>query len=305
MTDAGGIILHHYDASPFSQKVRMLLALKGLAWRSVVTPNMLPKPDLVPLTGGYRRAPVMQVGADVYLDSPLILDEVERRHPGHAGPADGALNLWADRAFFQSTVTILFGTIGDRVDPRFVADREQLSGRPFDTAAMAAAGPWAATQWRAHLGWVEQALARCGTPFLHGEAPGIADIAAYMNHWFLAGALPQVAADLSAGLSHVARWAAALARIEGGRRTEIDGAAALAEARAAQPAGDAAHDAADPLGLSPGERVVIAADDYGRDPVPGTLVALTPTRMTIARDAGDLGTLHLHAPRIGYTVARA
>ena len=44
MTDA--IILHHYDTSPFSEKVRLLFGLKGLAWGSVVPPNMMPKPDL-------------------------------------------------------------------------------------------------------------------------------------------------------------------------------------------------------------------------------------------------------------------
>jgi glutathione S-transferase len=59
------IILHHYDTSPFSEKVRLLLGLRGLAWRSVIQPTIMPKPQLVPLTGGYRRIPVMQIGADV------------------------------------------------------------------------------------------------------------------------------------------------------------------------------------------------------------------------------------------------
>jgi glutathione S-transferase len=76
MTTSGAdIILHHYEASPFSEKVRLALGLKGAAWRSVITPNMMPKPDLVPLTGGYRRAPVMQIGADIFCDSQLMLVE--------------------------------------------------------------------------------------------------------------------------------------------------------------------------------------------------------------------------------------
>ena len=32
------IILHHYDASPFTQKALRMLGLKRLAWRSVQTP---------------------------------------------------------------------------------------------------------------------------------------------------------------------------------------------------------------------------------------------------------------------------
>ena len=30
------LILHHYEGSPFSEKVRLVLGLKGLAWRSVI-----------------------------------------------------------------------------------------------------------------------------------------------------------------------------------------------------------------------------------------------------------------------------
>ena len=75
------LLLHHYDASPFSEKVRLVFGLKGLAWRSVLIPSMMPKPDLIPLTGGYRRTPVMQIGADVFCDTQVILAEIERRHP--------------------------------------------------------------------------------------------------------------------------------------------------------------------------------------------------------------------------------
>ena len=41
-----------------------MLGFKGLAWKSVEQPPILPKPDLTPLTGGYRRIPVLQEGAD-------------------------------------------------------------------------------------------------------------------------------------------------------------------------------------------------------------------------------------------------
>ena len=107
------IILHHYDPSPFSEKVRLMLGLKGLAWRSVQTPNMMPKPDLTPLTGGYRRAPVMQIGADVFCDSQVILAEIERRHPEPTAAigAAWAVNLWADRLFVQPSVAVIFGTL--------------------------------------------------------------------------------------------------------------------------------------------------------------------------------------------------
>src|ERR1700722_13786394 len=103
------IIFHHYDTSPFSEKVRLLFGLKGLAWRSVIQPTIMPKPDLTPLTGGYRRIPVMQIGADIFCDTQVILAQIAA-DAGHAfAGADWAVNLWADRLFFAATVPIIFG----------------------------------------------------------------------------------------------------------------------------------------------------------------------------------------------------
>ena len=75
------LILHHYDFSNYSEKVRLVLGLKGLSWRSVEIPPVLPKPDYLPLTGGYRRAPALQIGAEVYCDTVRITEELERRFP--------------------------------------------------------------------------------------------------------------------------------------------------------------------------------------------------------------------------------
>jgi glutathione S-transferase len=303
----GEIILHHYDASPFSEKVRLMLGLKSLAWRSVQTPNIMPKPDLTPLTGGYRRAPVMQVGADIFCDSQVILAELERRHPSPraiTGPAF-AVNLWADRLFFQPTVAVIFGQIGDAVPRAFIEDREKMAGGAFNVAGMkAAAGPMRA-QWRAHAAWIEQALETQDSPYLAGDTAGLADLSAYMNVWFLAGALPDVAATLLTGLERVNAWRGRVAAIGHGRRSELTGAEALEIARVSTPEAAPMHDDADPLGLAPGAAVVVMADDYGRDPIAGRLVAASRDRVTIAREDPSLGQLNLHFPRAGYIVVPA
>src|SRR5688572_20983458 len=108
------LLLHQYDSSPFSEKVRVCLGIKRLAWGAVDQPVIMPKPDLVPLTGGYRRIPVLQIGADIYCDSVLIVRELERRFPeptlfpaGDRG-LGAAIALWADRAMFQAAVAIIF-----------------------------------------------------------------------------------------------------------------------------------------------------------------------------------------------------
>ena len=298
------IILHHYDTSPFSEKARLLFGLRGLAWRSVIQPTIMPKPDLTPLTGGYRRAPVMQIGADIYCDSQVIMAEINRR-AGASGANDGlgwAVNLWADRVFFQASVAVIFGELGETVPRAFIEDREKLMGRSFDVAAMkAAAGPMRA-QWRSQAGWIETALS-AGAPYLAGDEPGLADIAAYMNVWFLTNFAPHLAAPLLDGFDHLAAWRERMKAIGHGSRSEMSTADALAVAREAEPAESVAHDPADSLAV--GARVSVSADDYGRDPIVGRLVAANRERVVIAREEPDLGRLHNHFPRVGYIVMPA
>jgi glutathione S-transferase len=302
---AEALILHHYDTSPFSEKVRIAFGLKGLAWSSVIQPVIMPKPDLIPLTGGYRRIPVLQAGADIYCDTQAILAEIEARYPEPrlVRGGDWPVNIWADRLFFQASVAVVFGVIGEHVPKEFIADREQLSGRSFDMAAMKAAAIPMRAQWRAYAAWIEAGLV--GENFLGGSTPSLADIAAYMNVWWLSAAVPQDAAALLEPLPHVLAWRERMRGVGHGDRSELAPAEALAVARAAEPAPPPAHDPANVLGLSPGDAVTVAADDYGRDPVAGRLVALTTRRVVIARESDELGRIHIHFPRIGYLVARA
>lgn len=296
-------ILHHYDTSPFSEKVRLLFGLKGLSWSSVEIPVIMPKPDYTPLTGGYRRTPSLQIGADVYCDTQVILAEIERRFPDTPavrGGLDWALNLWADRLFFQTTVPIIFGEIGDHVPADFIKDREGLSGRPFDTGAMKSVAPALTSQWRAQAAWIEDQLAV--SPWLSGAAPGLADIAAYMNVWFLGRSLPHLVERFTEGLPKVRDWSARVAAIGHGGRGEMTGPEALAIARAADPAPAPVHDAANPQGLTVGQAVTVMADDYGRDPVIGTLVAAALDRTVIARQDPAVGTVQVHFPKTGYLV---
>ena len=302
---ADEIILHHYDTSPFSEKVRVRLGIKGLPWRSVIQPVIMPKPELTPLTGGYRRIPVMQIGADVYCDTQVILAEIEARHrkPDVIKGADWAVNLWADRLFFQATVAVVFGEIGEAVPKEFIKDREELSGRPFDMAAMkSVAGPMK-SQWRAHAAWIERGLA--SNDFLGGSTPSLSDVAAYMNIWWLDRAAPGPAKALLDGLPKTVDWRERVRALGHGRRTDMTGAEALEIARKSTPVGATGNDAADPSGLKPGDTVAVRADDYGRDAIEGRLVSVSAERITIARDAGELDLTHVHFPRVGYLLSAA
>src|SRR5229473_3302254 len=150
------LILHHYDASPFSEKIRKIFGLKRLKWRAVEQPSIMPKPDLVPLTGGYRRIPVLQIGADVYCDTQLIVRVLERLHPAptlYPGGSEGtchAWNLWADRLLFLPLVAAVFAETWQLLPPEFIAD--QLAD---------------------------------GRPYLLGTEPGLADATCFQQAWFL------------------------------------------------------------------------------------------------------------------------
>lgn len=299
---ADEFILHHYDTSPFSEKIRLAFGLKGLTWRSVIQPNIMPKPDLVPLTGGYRRIPVMQIGADVFCDTQIILAEIERRAP-RPSLGDGlgmAANFWADRLFFQPTVAVVFGEIGENVPEAFIKDREILSGQKFNVAAMKAMAQPMQAQWRAHAAWIEAELARTGEPWLGGANPALVDVAAYMNVWFVETFTPVLMPALTAGLPRLLVWRDRVRAVGHGRRVEMTTAAALDVARAAQPAVQPAHDPADPLGLAPGTEAFVMADDYGRDRVTGRLVAANARQIALDRDDPQLGPIRLHFPRAGY-----
>ena len=306
-------ILHHFDASPFSEKIRLIFGFKGLSWASVRIPRIMPKPDLMPLTGGYRRTPVMQIGADVFCDTQIIIREIERRFPsptlfpsGAAGLA-WALGLWTDRTFFQNAVNLVFGTLGPKVPAEFVEDRSRLRGASFDIEKMRAAVPQMRDQVRAHLGWIEAQLGD-GRPWLLGDF-SLADVSAYMNVWYMRSSL--VAADdkavagldqIFAGLARVAAWESRMRAVGHGAREEMSAGEALAIAAKATPQAAPASDPDDPNGRKVGDRVVVVPDDYGKVEVGGEIVSLSAQHIAIRRVDERVGEIVLHFPRAGFLV---
>ena len=160
------IILHHYPPSPVSEKVRVGLGIKRLAWRSVEIPRLPPKPDVMPLTGGYRRTPIMQIGADIYCDSQCILRELQQRFPEptfYPGGADGlpwGIGRWTD-ALFDVAVRLSLGANADQLPEAFATDRVRLFlGPNGDLKKVQADLPHTAAQLRAQFGWIDQTARR-------------------------------------------------------------------------------------------------------------------------------------------------
>jgi len=301
------IILHHYDASPFSEKVRVCFGFKGLSWAGVEIPVIMPKPDLMPLTGGYRKTPVMQIGADIYCDTQMILRELEHRFPdpsltgSHPGLSYG-LGLWTDRPFFQATIPILFSEIADFVPEDFKKDRAALfPDRPFDTDAMKRAAPLMREQWRAQIDWIESQLSD-GREWLMGDKPSLADASAYMDVWFLRNGHRPSADALMASMPKATAWADRIAAIGHGSTTRMAPEDALNIAKEATSTEQAKTDPDEPNGLKTGDKVTIMADDYGKDPINGTLVSSSAQHVAIKRQDPRVGEVVVHFPRAGFLV---
>jgi glutathione S-transferase len=306
MTNSHLPILHHFEASPFSEKIRVIFGFKRMAWQSVLIPRIMPKPDLVPLTGGYRRTPVMQIGADIFCDTQIIQREIERRFPqptlfpGNGGVPDMA-GLWTDRIFFGSAVFLVFGSLGDKVPQDFIDDRTKLRGAPFDVKAMTAALPYHRDQFRGQAALIEAQLAS-GRNWLLDKF-SLADAGCYMNIWYVRSNLPELADELLAEFPRLREWENRVHALGHGTRTELSGQDALAIAAKASPDAGALDATPDFQGRKIGDRVRVSADEPVKTPIEGEIVSLSVHHIAIRRHDPELGEVVVHFPRLGYVVA--
>jgi glutathione S-transferase len=300
MTD---LILHSYDASPFTQRALKLLAIKGLEWHSVTTPMMPPKDDLLALTGGYRGTPVLQIGADVYIDSQRIAAELEVRFPqptlfpgGNAGLTLAGVK-WAD-AFFRAGLHFAIAATSSAWPQEFLRDRQALFP-DIDFAACNA--DHARAQLRAHAACIEEQLGD-GRAYLGGDAPGLWDVHAWTVPWFTRG-VPG-GPEAYKGFARMAQWEQRVAALGEGRRIDCSAEEAIIVARAATPAALGTCDADDVQGLRAGERVEVAPDDTQRGGVQGTIVSVSARGISVLRSDPRCGDVVVHFPRLGYRVTR-
>lgn len=299
------LILHHFELSPFAEKVRLMLGLKGLAWHSVEIPMVMPKAHLTALTGGYRKTPVLQIGADIYCDTRLMATELERRHPeptlfpGGQRGMSLALAAWSDRAFFEPGAGLSMALNKNGLPAAVINDRKAFFNfMDFDTLEQQI--PHLTAQLRAQAYLIEQQLGD-GRAFMFGDAPGLADIHAYFPVWMARGNVP-TAASIFASYARMSDWEQRVRALGHGVRTAMSADDAHAVARNSPPPRGVGVDLTDPLRLAAGTRVAVAPDDYGKDPVEGELVILSLDEVAVRRTDPRVGTVLVHFPRIGYRI---
>src|SRR5882757_1377480 len=258
------IILHQYVNSPFSEKIRKIFAHKNISWRSVEQPVIMPKPKLVPLTGGYRRIPVMQIGADVWCDSNIILKQVEAMFPeptifpdGQQAAAD-LMNQWADRGLFWSTTPVIFEKLSATIGKEFIEDRSKMM-RGTNFADITLMAPDARNQLRAFLDILDRQLAHSN--FLLGNSFSLADAACFHPVWFLRA--EPTAFSHAQKFSNLMRWFERIDAMGYGDVKPMDPDEALKIARDASPATPTNVQPAEPDTIAAGAQVSVTPDDYG------------------------------------------
>lgn len=294
------LILHHYETSPFSEVLRLALGLKGATWGSVIIPNIAPKPLLTPLTGGYRKTPVLQDGADIWCDTAAAIEAIEALpgpslYPAPLGRAGAMLAALAAGPWFVTAVAPALAPAAHALPQAFWDDRKALFG--LDRDAFLARAPHMITQFKASMAMLDAALAD-GRRFLGGDAPGYADLAHYMNVWFQQRFAPD--APTLKPYAAILEWARRVAAIGHGDALPMTGEAALEAARAAEPVVTALVDPAS--GFAEGHAVTVATEDPGADRVAGTLLRLTDRDIVIRRDDSQVGAVAVHFPRAGQVV---
>jgi len=305
-------ILHHYAASPFSEKLRLILGYKKFAWRSVIVPSIMPKPDVMALTGGYRKTPFLQVGADIYCDTALICDVLEHLQPEpsiYPEPSKGlarTIAQWADGTLFWAAMAHnlsprgaadMFASAPPEAAKAFAEDRRAMS------VNMVRLRPGDATgAYKSYLRRLSDMLD--DGPFLLGEVPTIADFACYHPLWFTRKRTPSMSGVLQLTPA-VVDWMDRMAAIGHGTSEKIDAATAIAHASVSVPRTlltDSTFQ--DEHGIPLGSRVTIGAESFGPETTEGELIAATRTHYTLRRTDERAGTLHVHFPRIGYILKR-
>lgn len=297
------MILHHYDVSPYSEKIRLMLGYTGLAWQSAVSPPMPPRPIVDPLVGGYRRIPIAQIGADLFCDTRLIAAEIAtssgRPEMAYAGCSPEA------QAFIDQTNNERFMPIVQTAAPKSVLAMLVTRYWPWqilklmkDRAGVAKSSTLPrvkrADMERIVAEFIADLEQRTTSQFLFGEQPSLADFAAYHLVWFADMTRP---GRLLEGKQSAMDWQARMKAFGHGTQAKISQDFVFQAAKESQPRSlskpQLKHE-------NVGASVSVQPSDYARDAVTGLLVGGDETRWILARHTEEFGVLHVHFPKSGY-----
>ena len=295
------IIIYHYPASPYAEKVRLMAGYLGVPWHSVDVPIQPPRETLAMLAGGYRRIPVAQVGADIYCDTALISEQIANLADRRLAKDNDAITSLADhaeqQAFFAAirqnsqlkTAVGLVMKLGFKGMMAFAKDRATF-------AVGYAPAMLSPDQAKAVFGKYLDDLAShlADQSFLGGDEPCLSDFRCY-HPIFLAIAFRSVkTSQLPAA---VRAWMDRVAGFGWGQVAPMTDREALEVAKSSSPLAISEAATQHP---DVGEWVTVSPTDTGKVPVTGTLVGMDAGRISLLRRSADVGDVHVHFPAVGF-----
>lgn len=304
------LILHHYKESTFAEKIRLMMGYKGLAYGSVSIPIIMPKPDLIELTGGYRKTPVMQQGAHIFCDTKIIAKQLDRiqplpsLYPQEYGHQTSVIQEWAEQTLFPAAVGLVFSPQGishsqgslKKIDPQqFMADRAELSkGSNLRTMSP----QQAADQVYSILCQLEKHFAEA-RPFYFGKQPTAADFALYHCFWFINN--NRGVNSIFKDFAKVQQWMSQMADLGHGEPTPLSSSEAIHIAAQEEPHIESIE-FSDINGLKRGDDVTVHATDYGKNKIAGKLILSSDEEIIIERVSDKAGRLMVHFPKAGFEI---
>jgi glutathione S-transferase len=288
------------------------MGYKNAAWRSREIAPTPPRPGLATILGAFRRTPVLQIGADYVCDTRLILDVIEAvceapsLEPARDRAVSELIRWWAEPRVFTMLGAIRFQSRAD-VDgifnrevsaEQFSADRLPFMRPAYEPERFPSLADPARDHLERYLTVLDTALS--DGPFIGGEMPSYGDFSAHHTVWWLRA--PPDRKSFLARCPRIEAWADRIEAFGHGRYTPITDEGTFEAARAAQNKTPLAFDWPAVSDHRLGRQVEVVPDDYGRNPVAGSLVAISGRHVVVERQIEGIGTVRVHFPRLGYEI---
>ena len=302
-------IFHHYPQSPIAEKIRITFGIMGMEWQSVQIPRIPPKPLLMPLTGGYRRTPVLQLGADIFCDSQTIAWQLGLQNSN--APAyqlsnkslELILGSFGEAILFSLSVRVVLTTSMGKAPEEFIKDRGSLYFEPgWTVEEMKNSLPSILLQLQAAFDLINHHLLENG-PFINGDIPSYSDAVVQHCVWFLCGRW-EGGIDFIKPFDAVCKQREAIASLGHGISHDISAEQALETATKNIPNAPMGINCKFTGGLRRGQRVKIRPNGRTSDPdVIGALRYLDETIIVIDFEHEETGQVAIHFPVLGYQIS--
>lgn len=301
------MILHNYDISPYSEKIRLMFGYTEINWQSAISPPNPPRPTVDPLVGGYRRIPVAQIGSDMFCDTRIIAAEIARIS---GKPELSFENVESEiREFTIKTNSETFLPIVKTSEGKSLLKMLITKYWPWQILSLIKDRANVAKNSNAPRVKKQEMLANIesfkqvietklvNTDFLYGESPCIADFAAYHIIWF--ADLTRSKAFLD-NFPNARAWQLRMKELGHGQSKTINRAEVFKVAKETEPRTIRPEQL---LHEYIGKAVTIKPNDYARDSVTGTLVGADDSRWIIAHQSKEFGQINVHFPVDGYDIS--